>query len=1179
MMKAYILFGIMAGAIGTALAVEPAQGTAPVQRLAPAQLLSQFDRDNDGKISRVEAPERMQQRWDQIDTDHDGFISREELNAREARVGSMPARSEAVQQPGAVTGLREMSSGRPQGSAHFQPAGKFSVITVGTGSPQYDATRSGPSSLIQYQGRYFLVDMGNGTQARLNEAGIPLRNLAAIMLTHHHLDHDEEFIPVLIQNLLSGSSVEIVGPPGTAKLTDFTREFYAEDMAYRMGRRGKTQSEEGRPSVREVKGGESFMLGGMKVTTVKVNHTIYTVAYRFEVDGQSIVISGDLAYSESLVQLASNADVLVIDSGSSPVRSGQGLKMGGGMGRPGGSAMAEHAHSSRQEICDMARKAGVKKLVLTHFATGTVDEDATKKVIGEGGFKGEVVVGHDLLQVRPDMITVTASAKRVSKRVFVNAVSASAAQNGGSWATAFSSLQAALASGASEIWVAKGVYKPTAGTDRAAVFQLKAGTALYGGFSGDETEITQRDWQRNLTTLSGDIGRTGDIADNSFHVVAGANDAVIDGFTITGGYAMNPGANGTTGGAPRGAGGAAPIHTTPGAVLSGANTMCGAGMVNFQCAPTIRNCTFSGNQAGKGGAMYNMVSTSFRPNSSQNTPVPVVINCRFLNNFARGRGGAVANDLGTSPTFDHCQFIGNSTDDKGGGMYNDFGCSPMLRNCLFVSNTAYQAAAMGNDGASSPLLVNCTFTKNTAIDVGAALNQGTGPANNPTLINCIVWDNRCEFGPGEIANWHDCEPVVSGSCIRGGYPGKGNIDKDPKFTADYGLAWNSPCPQAGYTAAPPADAPTTNTHRFTPLDAAGKPNLLPTVHLAPQLIVYVNGAATGTMQDGKSWATAYRNLQEGMDHAWKCGGSEVWVASGTYKPGHGGDRTKSFQLRWNVAVYGGFTGVETSRAQRDVAKHPTILDGDNAYHVLIGCDNTRVDGCTITGGNADGETYDAKGGGLINYHRAPQGRPGGSELGYSPFIVNCRFVKNHAREGGAIYSFDRGYVFISHCSFEENSAENGGAIVDRGGVKTTLSNCVFKGNTALWRGGALYLDYGARLTAAECLFEDNKTGGHGGAVFTLSRASQLENTIATFKECSFAGNQAEGRGGAIANTDSTLLTATACAFNANHAGKGGGAVSSFHRGEATLLGCSYVGNTSGTGKADVDAEQASGLLR
>jgi hypothetical protein len=127
--------------------------------------------------------------------------------------------------------------------------------------------------------------------------------------------------------------------------------------------------------------------------------------------------------------------------------------------------------------------------------------------------------------------------------IYVDA-GASGAGDGRSWTNAYPSLADALADAAfdTEIWVAAGTYTPTGGADRTATFQLKDDVAIYGGFAGNETQHDQRDWQTNTTTLSGDLnGDDGanfaNNGENSYHVVAGATGATLDGVTITGGNA------------------------------------------------------------------------------------------------------------------------------------------------------------------------------------------------------------------------------------------------------------------------------------------------------------------------------------------------------------------------------------------------------------------------------------------------------------------------------------------------------------------------------------------------------------------------------------------------------------------------------------------------------------------
>ena len=110
---------------------------------------------------------------------------------------------------------------------------------------------------------------------------------------------------------------------------------------------------------------------------------------------------------------------------------------------------------------------------------------------------------------------------------FVNAAHIGGRQSGTSWATAYSSLQSAISSGTTTIWVARGVYSP--GNRHRDTFQLRPGLKLYGGFVGTETRLSQRNWVVNKTILEGN---------GAYHVVTGATGAVLDGFIVTGGNAV-----------------------------------------------------------------------------------------------------------------------------------------------------------------------------------------------------------------------------------------------------------------------------------------------------------------------------------------------------------------------------------------------------------------------------------------------------------------------------------------------------------------------------------------------------------------------------------------------------------------------------------------------------------------
>lgn len=308
----------------------------------------------------------------------------------------------AVAQEG--QGKERPRKGRPPHLVNtFRHKGDFSVITVGTGSPAYHPERSGPSALVHYKGHYFLIDMGNGTQARLHEAGIPARDINTILFTHLHLDHSEEFIPIVINAWLQGQDhLKIMGPPQTREYHDFLIRIYEEDMAYRAWRTGRSITIIKSMEIEELKGENRFVDHGVTISTVDVPHTVYTLAYRFDADGKSIVISGDLGYSENLITLSKNADVLVIDA-SSYIR-----KRGPGQGPPRrrpkrvqtGDKHWPKPHASLEEVAQMAEKAKAKKIVLTHFGPGNIDKEGTVEVIKKT-YHGDIIFGRDLLETIP----------------------------------------------------------------------------------------------------------------------------------------------------------------------------------------------------------------------------------------------------------------------------------------------------------------------------------------------------------------------------------------------------------------------------------------------------------------------------------------------------------------------------------------------------------------------------------------------------------------------------------------------------------------------------------------------------------------------------------------------------------------------------------------------------------
>jgi hypothetical protein len=331
----------------------------------------------------------------------------------------------------------------------------------------------------------------------------------------------------------------------------------------------------------------------------------------------------------------------------------------------------------------------------------------------------------------------------------VHYVVMNATGDGSSWASASGDLQQMINESSTayndEIWVAAGTYRPTHSSDgwtEAAptgvnatpsdlnnAFVLKSGIKVYGGFSGNETSVGQRDWEANQTILSGDfnsddggnfVSNTGLFYDNARHVVVSVNTAVgavLDGFTVTGGNSYFP--SGVT------------VSVNGTSVPDN----CGGGIYIRNSEATVNNCVFWRNSAINGGGLYCTASSNFRMNGSS-----------MVENFADKGAGMMVSD---SPVFTNIVVRGNWA-AQGGGMANvasgtGSATSPSYFNALIVENDASHnwlgfplkyGSAILNESAS-PLLVNATVACNYW-----GYNPVYNENSHPQIYNSIFWGNK-----------------------------------------------------------------------------------------------------------------------------------------------------------------------------------------------------------------------------------------------------------------------------------------------------------------------------------------------------------------------------------------------------------------------------------------------------
>jgi hypothetical protein len=391
--------------------------------------------------------------------------------------------------------------------------------------------------------------------------------------------------------------------------------------------------------------------------------------------------------------------------------------------------------------------------------------------------------------------------------VYVDVDATAGLNDGTSWASAFLSLQDALMSVTDdstttpgsplEIWVAEGTYYPTTscpggtcstGTTDTTSFVLVSNVGIYGGFSGVESALDDRNVSANLTILSGDIDKNGvHNGSNSEHVVyanAAGSSAILDGVTISGGYANTNNLTANGGGIYLAT--SAPILKNL-IIKKNLATGKGGGMYNDASSPSISNTTFGDNIGYFGAGMY-----------SWNDSNPEVIGSIFVNNTTTGannqrHGGAILQSTGSlsltrtivasnsavrygggielqnsNAILTEVVVCGNFTmqgDDNGngGGIYKNGGTLRIV-NSAIIGNYARTAGGIRVLNYDPVELINVTIAGNYSWNSGsAAIERG-----DPSIKNSIFWDNIGTSGDAQGSTPINTA-IVTNSSIEGGY--------------------------------------------------------------------------------------------------------------------------------------------------------------------------------------------------------------------------------------------------------------------------------------------------------------------------------------------------------------------------------------------------------------------------
>ncbi len=246
------------------------------------------------------------------------------------------------------------------------------IIILGSGTCVPSLKRGSSGLILRIGERILLFDSGTGTLERMLKRGITYLDLDVVFYTHTHPDHIADLVPLVFACKYGENprrrDLPIIGGRG------FKTYFQAIQGVY--GR--WLQPDLFQIPIREVYD-DILEYDLFRVIARPMIHLPESVAYRVESnEGKSAVLSGDTDYCPDLVELARDADVLVIESALPDEMKAEG-------------------HLTPSLAGRIGREANCKKLVLTHLYPVCDSVDIVEQCKRE--YRGELLIAEDLMEI------------------------------------------------------------------------------------------------------------------------------------------------------------------------------------------------------------------------------------------------------------------------------------------------------------------------------------------------------------------------------------------------------------------------------------------------------------------------------------------------------------------------------------------------------------------------------------------------------------------------------------------------------------------------------------------------------------------------------------------------------------------------------------------------------------
>jgi ribonuclease BN (tRNA processing enzyme) len=250
------------------------------------------------------------------------------------------------------------------------------IIIVGSGTTVPLAERASPSIALFIGGVFILLDIGPGTVRQLAVAGLTHEDIDYVAISHLHPDHTADLIHLIFATrhppvLKKRKPFTIIGPKGFSRFLDLLKRPYGTWLDLPAGLMEIEELNTSKSDRREFK--------GFTLLSAPARHTAQSIGFRIEdTSGKSVVYSGDTGYCEEIIELARDADLLILES-SFP--DGQG----------------KEGHLTPSQAGEIATRAGAAKLVLTHFYPECLRSDIEGQC--RKTYQGELILATDLMHI------------------------------------------------------------------------------------------------------------------------------------------------------------------------------------------------------------------------------------------------------------------------------------------------------------------------------------------------------------------------------------------------------------------------------------------------------------------------------------------------------------------------------------------------------------------------------------------------------------------------------------------------------------------------------------------------------------------------------------------------------------------------------------------------------------